>query len=279
MHRRIYAISDGTVLNSGTYSGYVPGWATMGAYDIFLCSGTSLKTANGTTFTSLGATANSIIPCSYNNYLFAIGDYPTPTQLRWSNIGDPTTWGTSGYNMTFNTQYRNEYLTSLRWFSSYLMVWSNYRYYLISGYGPLDFTVVYHALGDGCPCHELSCVTPYGPFWWSPLHGLVWSQNGVAIDYPMLRRISGTFDSLKTYTSNYGSIIWRPIERCVSIYGLTVNNYYSDLRIDYFPDNDSFWIHDDNGSKAIAVTVDDSPPQAIYQLISRSYTFHGKTLL
>jgi len=262
----IYKLSDGTVLYTGSAAASYPGWASFGAYDIYLDANLDLKTSNGTDFTDLGATANAIIPCAYNNYLFALYPQPTPTSIIWCNVGDPTTWGTSGYSKTFNSQYRNEYLTSQRWFGSYLVVWSTHRYYMIQGYGPLDFTVTYHSFGDGCPCHELTCVSPYGLFWWSNLHGLVWSQNGVALDYPMMRNLSKTFDSMITYTPAKGTMIWRPYERCVSIYGLTANNNYSDLRVDYYPETDGFFIHDDNGSKAIAVVVDDTAPPAVYQL-------------
>jgi hypothetical protein len=89
-------------------------------------------------------------------------------------------------------------------------------------------------------------VTPYGIFWWSKA-GIVWSKDGFNIDYPCLRKMSKTLDTLNK--AQYGKVhaVWHPRLRSVQFFLPTGTSTTPDLRIDFYPETDALFLHDGRG--------------------------------
>lgn len=270
-----------SVYNSANKPGNLAAWATFAGYDLYVDASHAIKTNDGTNFTAIAnIPANRICIEAYNSYLFALIN--NSFSLRWSDQEDPETWDTT-HELVFALQKADDALLSLRKSGSELAVLGRRQVFFIQGYGPRDFTVAYTLENVGAANHALTCSTPFGLFWWSDFHGLCWSRDNRSVDFPMLRKLRGTFfDGFASfYTPLNGFMFFCPDKMCVSCmlgFQSPSPTYYE--RVDYYPANDAFYISrytpSANSFWPCAVAVDDtnylSSGRAVYYVIQRDRT-------
>lgn len=230
----------GTELLTGLTAGY-PSWTTFATYDIFVNGTNKYKTANGSTFTALsGCPTGAKYICQVNNFLYAAGH--SAGLLRWANIGTAETWPTS--NQLVLTQDANDDITGLAGTKNALLVTHAKSFRLITGYTSINQQVSYYSREEGCVSHRSIVVCPFGLFWWTS-HGMVWVQDQFKLDYPMLRKLQTTLSSLNASRFQYVHGCYDPVKMRV-MYWVSVGSS-EDLRIDYYPIADAFFLHTGTG--------------------------------
>lgn len=247
----IYDLDDGTTSRYATAGSpiaqYYGSWASFGDYDIFVDGNLAVKSANGTAFTAVAncpVTTNII--CPYNNYLFALktNDYD---RLFWSDLLDCETWPTENYlDLGLPTVF--DQLTSLRTWQDKLIIFTVHGFYSLHGYSNTDWTVSYQQRVAGADVHSATMSTPYGLIWWNQNVGICICRDGFNVEFPMVEKLATTLNNSNSFINKYSaSCHWRPERQCATFWVRDSNTDYpfdhSNLRIDYYPKTNTFWLH------------------------------------
>jgi hypothetical protein len=251
--------SAGTSLDTGIAEAY-DSWTSMAGYDIY-ANGTDIrKTSNGASFSALsGVAAGTKYIASANNFLYGAGHTSNLYEVLWASWGMVETWS------AVQSYVFSEVILGLKKSINALGIWSAKSFYMLMGYSNVDQEISYYSEQDGLAGSNRSIVTsPYGTFWWGPA-GIVWMKSGYEIDYPMHRKLSKTLSGLNRAYDSLVHAVWDASQQRVMFWlvngaGTTVN-----LRVDFYPYYDAFYIHTGAGvcmSAAGSVTVSGS--QKIY---------------
>ena len=246
----IYDLDDGTTSLYTTAATQTQGfgsWASIGAYDIFVDGATKVYTSNGTAFSALtNCPAYTNVVAPYNNFLFGL-KYDDYDKLFWSDLLDPLTWPAENYvEIGLPTVF--DRLTSLRVWQDRLVIWTVHGFYVMHGYSNTDWTISYAQNVAGTHLHSTTMATAYGLLWWNQERGICISRDGYNVEFPMMGKLGDTLADCGGYINKYNaSAMWRPDKQCASFYVRDSNASYAysycNLRIDYYPASNSFWLH------------------------------------
>lgn len=238
----------GTSLDSGLTAGY-PSWTSFATYDIMV-NGTNLrKTSDGANFSALAnCPAGAKYVAAVNNFVYVAGH--GYGKLRWADVGTAETWTVT--NELVLTQDENDNITGLAPWRNALLVTCEKSFELISGYSTLEQGVSYYSKADGCNSHRSIVVTPVGVFWWSKRSGIVWVKEDMTADYPAIRKIPKTLASINWGQNAYVIGTFDPRQHKVMFYTVTGTGTTNNIRIDYYWDTDSFWLHTGAGTAMAA---------------------------
>jgi len=237
----------GSSLDPDMTAGY-PDWTTFATYDLMV-NGTNLRqSSNGTSFAAIsGCPAGSKYIAAVNNFLYVAGH--DKGKLRWTDAGTLTFTVT---NELILTQDENDDITALKPWRNGLLVLCSKSFEIISGYSTLEQGVAYYSKEAGCTSHRSVVVTPNGVFWWSQ-PGIVWLKPDYTIDYPMLRKLSTTLAALNRGQDAYVHATFDPLQHRVMFYVYNgASQTTCNLRIDYYYESDSFWLHTGAGAQMAA---------------------------
>jgi hypothetical protein len=227
----------GTSLDTGIAQAY-DSWTSMGGYDIY-ANGTDIrKTLDGTTFSALsGVAAGTKYLAAANNFLYGAGHTSNPYEILYASWGTVETWS-AVYSLVFT-----EEIKGIKKCVNALGIWAAKAFYMVMGYSNIDQEVSYYSEQDGLVGSNASIVTtPYGTFWWGPA-GITWMKSGYEIDHPMHRKLAKTLYGLNRAYDSLVHAVWDASQQRVMFWlvngaGTTVN-----LRVDYYPYYDAFYIH------------------------------------
>jgi hypothetical protein len=210
-------------------------WTSTGTLDIFVNGTDAQKSANGTSFAALSNVptgAKTIV--WHNNMLFAAGH--DTGKIRWSDLGTTETWTATN---EWVLPYDNVALVKA---PNAVLALHDKAFYLLSGTKTLDVQVLYSSTREGCTAIRSGCVTPYGIFWWSR-PGIVWMKGDYSLDYPMLRKLSKTLNGLNRAYDSSVHAVWNSFRGCVHFWLVNGAATTVNLRVDFYPYYDAFYIH------------------------------------
>jgi len=210
-------------------------WASTGGYDIYVNGTDARKTANGTSFTDLSNCPTGAKYIVYHNNMLFAGGHDTG-KIRWSDLGTIETWSAVNewvlpYDMVSLVKAPNAVLSL-----------HEKAFYMLSGSKTLDVQVLYSSTKEGCTASRSAVVTPYGVFWWSR-PGIVWLKADYSLDYPMQRKLAYTLNSLNRAQDASIHAVWNSYRGCVQFYLFTGSATACNLRVDFYPYYDSFFLH------------------------------------
>lgn len=216
-------------------------WTSTGTLDIFVNGTDAQKTANGTSFAALSNVPNgakSIV--WHNNMLFAAGH--DTGKVRWSDLGTTETWSATN---EWVLPYDNVVLVKA---PNAVLSLHEKAFYLLSGTKTLDVQVLYSSTREGCTASRSASVTPYGIFWWSKA-GIVWLKSDYSLDYPLQRKLAKTLNGLNRAYDNSVHSCWNSYRGCVHFWLVNGAGTTCNLRVDFYPYYDAFYIHDGIGTQ------------------------------
>lgn len=230
---------DGALLHSGLTSTDAPDWTAFAGKDVFVNGNDNpVYSSDGTSFAELGGSPPQFKYIkTYNNILFGGGH--DGGKLRWADLGTSETW--TATNEFVFTQDTNNPITALAPYRDVLVVFCRHSFYHVYGYGTEDLQISHSSTEEGCTSHRSVCVTPYGLFWWSK-SGLVWSKDGVGLDFPSKRKIPKTISGLNREKWNIVHGFWNPNEQCVQFWLCSSGASSEDTIIYYYPTRDAFFL-------------------------------------
>ena len=235
----------GTSLASGLASTTEPDWTTFANNDIYVNGTVAPQTStNGTTFAALGGAPPTFKYIeNFNNFLFGAGH--SGGILRWADLGTVATW-TAGNSYTITNDQLNP-ITGLQKFHNVLVVFCQNTFHHITGFNTPDIGINFSNFEEGCTSHRSIVRTPFGLFWWTN-SGLALSRDGFSVEYPAIKKIPNTLGGLNKAYYSLVHGVWNQRNKRVEFFvhngsaQTTVN-----MRIDYYYEEDTFWVHDGKG--------------------------------
>lgn len=246
----------GTSLVTGMAAAF-DSWASAFGYDLFVNGTDAQKTSNGTSFSAIASIpAGTKFIAAVNNFVYASTGN---TKLRYCGYGDITDW-----NATYELGFTQN-IDGLAECDNAVGIWAAKWFYMVMGYSNIDQNVSYYSKRDGLRGSARSIVvTPFGTFWWG-LSGITWMKQGYSIDYPMLRKLAKTLAGLNRAYDSIVHAAWDSIQQRVMFWVANGVATTCNLRIDFYPYYDSFFLQTGAGvTMSASGTVTISGAQNIY---------------
>ena len=227
-------------------------WTSFATYDIFVNGTNAQKTSNGSSFSALSnIPSGAKYIAAVNNFLYAGGH--DKGKLRWANAGTAETWPDK--NELILTQDENDDIVALGVTTNALLVLCSKSFQMITGFSNLEQEVSYYSKTDGCLASKSVAVSPYGVFWWSK-SGIVWMKSDYQLDYPMVRKLMDTLSGLDRAQDANVFSVWDPIRSRVMFWLFSGTSQSTvNLRVDYYPLYDAFFLHTGAGVQMAAAGV------------------------
>lgn len=246
----IYDLDNGAELYTHTDPNDEVYFGSLNGVDYLSCGSLELKTTDGTNWVTWSgpfadsALASPTILATYNNMLWGMSR-SQPIKVGWSAVSDGDTWSaTQTYELDAGSTTSNYNLGSaLVPFRDRLIIFGQESMFAIQAFGATDATVVYSRNDIGCIGPRAAVASPYGLIWWSGSSGIVRSVDGYQIDTPMLRKLLGTFNTVRQYQGYLIEAVYRPDLGCVRFFVPSAVAARMDMRIDYYPLQDAFYVH------------------------------------
>mgnify|MGYP001570701586 CR=1 FL=1 len=242
----------GTSLDTGLTSATDPDWCSFDTYDCFVNGTEARKSANGTSFTAIsGIPSGTKYIATLNNFMFGAGH--SRGALRWTNVGDAEDWPTTN-ELVLNQDEAND-IVGLKKFDKALMVHCQKSYHFVDGFGALDMEVVGGKGDDGTTSHRSVTVLPgKGICWWSSkgLGIALLSSDMTSLDYPMVRKLQGTLSTINFAQASLFHSCLDPRQKRVMFWVCVSSSSTVNLRIDYYYEQDAFYLHTGAGIQMAA---------------------------
>ncbi len=241
----IKQFSSNTAITSGLTASTAPDWTSLASMDIYV-NGVDAprKVTAGPTGAALGGSPPTFKYVeAYNNMIVGAGH--STGIIRLSDPGTTETWPADSAYILTNDE--NDDIVGLKKHRDVLVVFCEKSFHHFRGFAPiLDFNLTFSSFEEGCTSHRSIVSCPYGLFWWSKV-GVCWSKDGFTIDYPMLRKLSKTLDGLNR--GAYGTVhaSWHPRFQCIQFFVPNGSSTTMNMRIDYYPGTDAFFLHSGAG--------------------------------
>lgn len=239
----VRSCTDGTALSTTANTSTTPPcWRSHNSQDLCVNGSMYLKTADGTTFSTLsGIPAGAKYIESYNQYLFCAGH--SGNILRWADIGTTETW-TATNTLTIEGA-TSDAITGIKRHNDKLFIFLSDMYVVLQGYSTNTFSIPYINTHVGSLHNNANVSTPHGLFFWSK-HGIARTIDGVNVDFPMLRKGAYYLQSLLNYDGI--NACYKPDESVVRFYVPKVGIAYTNaLRFDYYPVEDALYVQSGRG--------------------------------
>lgn len=254
----------GTSLATGLTSATDPDWCSFDTYDCFVNGAEAKKTSDGSSFTTLAnIPSGTKYIATLNNMMFGAGH--SRGALRWTNLGEAEDWPATN-ELVLNQDEAND-IVGLKKFEKSLMVFCQKSFHHIDGWGALDIEVVGSSFEDGCTSHRSITVIPgKGICWWSNSgQGIALSADGLALDYPMVRKLQGTLSIINHAQASLFHSAHDPRQKKVMFWVCVSASSTVNMRIDYYYEQDAFYLHTGAGAQmACSATILRSGQPKVY---------------
>lgn len=229
---------------------------SFGTYDILVNGTDAVKSSDGSSFSALsGIPSGAKFIAAANNFLYCAGHSSALGEVRYCDYGTAEdNWDAT--NSLILTNDENDVISGLCPVKNGLSVWCNKSFYIVSGWSDLEQEVAYYDKSDGHVGGPNAIVnTPYGIFFWS-LAGMAVARPGYQIEYPMLRKLAKTLNGLNRAKDAFIHGVYDKVQQrvCYWLFNGTSQTTVN-LRMDYYPALDAFFLHSGAGCNMSASGV------------------------